>query len=453
VTGYLPAEDKFTVRFSSGQQAKMYRIHLHFPAENPVTFAARVGKAHETRRTYEASMRYSLYVDSMPTDEIQPLDTEQVNRILLLAVNTKKLKQNALDTTSLLNEVNIDFARTMNKVVFDASLQLPNSAALSQLEHLPSQTQAQPEAPYLAVVSVPFHDFPKHFSDFCFHSFYTKPEAISALVNINMECLKLETMNLFNTSINKGMRLEEFDQLQITTAAQLQSHLETKWTAALAHCIKSSLKEVGKGWFNLGERNREVYTFSKLKKFMMMINFYMQDSLRFMIMDSLAKYRALFEEHATFTVVTRATNDALVLKAGEPVPATHTVVHKVGDDEEHEGPHYAEPNYTPAVTPLPHNKFALFTVDLVVREGKITYTTNPNDYSKIVLGNFDKSLSLLHNIGQLEILVMEQLFWFGNESKVMSVQKHEPLGDGPFRVYRTHSAGGLPSNDSLQETL
>jgi hypothetical protein len=61
----------------------------------------------------------------MPTDNIQPLDTEQVNRVLVLALNTKKLKQNALDTTSLLNEVNIDYARTMNKIIFDVNLRDP----------------------------------------------------------------------------------------------------------------------------------------------------------------------------------------------------------------------------------------------------------------------------------------------------------------------------------------
>ena len=42
--------------------------------------------------------------------------------------------------------------------------------------------------------------------------------------------------------------------------------------------IKSSLRDVGKGWFNLKESNRELYDFSKLRRFLTMINFLMQAS-------------------------------------------------------------------------------------------------------------------------------------------------------------------------------
>ena len=40
--------------------------------------------------------------------------------------------------------------------------------------------------------------------------------------------------------------------------------------------IKSSLRDVGKGWFNLKESNRELYDFSKLRRFLTMVNFLMQ---------------------------------------------------------------------------------------------------------------------------------------------------------------------------------
>jgi hypothetical protein len=179
MTGYDAKEDKFVVRWSDGGTnglplfSKLHRIHLLFEVsvrtsdcttptirflfdhihlivwggsdfcmwicvaisasfvspnqtENPFLFARRVSLAHRLRREFECNIRYSLYIDSMPTDEIQPLDTEQVNRVLVLALNTRKLKQNALDTTSLLNEVNIDYARTMNKIIFDVNLRDPN---------------------------------------------------------------------------------------------------------------------------------------------------------------------------------------------------------------------------------------------------------------------------------------------------------------------------------------
>ena len=142
----------------------------------------------------------------MPTDELSPLDTEQVNRILVLALNTKKLKQNALDTTSLLSEVNIDYARTMNKIIFDLNLTRPAlahvSSALRVLESKEEALAKLREKP-CRIMPVPRHDFPKHFSDFCFNSFYTKGEAIKALVDVNEQCLKLTELSLFNTRISK----------------------------------------------------------------------------------------------------------------------------------------------------------------------------------------------------------------------------------------------------------
>ena len=54
--------------------------------------------------------------------------------------------------------------------------------------------------------------------------------------------------------------------------------------------IKSSLRDVGKGWFNLKESNRELYDFSKLKRLLTMVNFMMQDTMRFAVMDNLHRF-------------------------------------------------------------------------------------------------------------------------------------------------------------------
>jgi hypothetical protein len=44
--------------------------------------------------------------------------------------------------------------------------------------------------------------------------------------------------------------------------------LKENWLQCIKNGIKNNLKEVGKGWFNLAEKRREVYDISKLKKFM-----------------------------------------------------------------------------------------------------------------------------------------------------------------------------------------
>lgn len=70
----------------------MPRIGVCFKAEDPFVFAKRVGHAHSSRDRAQAALRYNLAVDCMPTEDIPPLSSEQINRMLGFALNTKKLK-------------------------------------------------------------------------------------------------------------------------------------------------------------------------------------------------------------------------------------------------------------------------------------------------------------------------------------------------------------------------
>jgi dynein heavy chain len=54
------------------------RINLCFAAEDPFVFARRHADAHAARRRAESLLRYNLYVDSMPMEDIPPLTSEQV---------------------------------------------------------------------------------------------------------------------------------------------------------------------------------------------------------------------------------------------------------------------------------------------------------------------------------------------------------------------------------------
>ena len=54
--------------------------------------------------------------------------------------------------------------------------------------------------------------------------------------------------------------------------ASTVTYLKESWTSALKSAVKSSLKEIGKGWFNLNETRTEVYAMSKLKRFLKMVS-------------------------------------------------------------------------------------------------------------------------------------------------------------------------------------
>jgi len=76
------------------------------------------------------------------------------------------------------------------------------------------------------------------------------------------------------------MRVEEFKQLQASRIAQVgHATGEQGWVGRLAKIIKEEFDGVGKGWFNIHETSKETYEFGKLKKFLTLVNFMMQDAV------------------------------------------------------------------------------------------------------------------------------------------------------------------------------
>lgn len=199
------------------------RINLCFSAEDPFVFAKRHAEAHASRSRAESLLRYNLYIDSMPMEDIPPLSTEQVNRMLGFALNSKKLKDKLLDTSQLIQEVNIEYARTMNKIAFDEGLKRGHSGCAAPLLALGETFPKSPprRAPPKGCVPVAEYDFPQQFSDFSFRTLLTKGEVISALGRVRVECAKVLKMRLFNTYYTKSLRLDEFEQGQMQNTDQV----------------------------------------------------------------------------------------------------------------------------------------------------------------------------------------------------------------------------------------
>ena len=196
----------------------MTRINLLFDSEDPRIFAQRVAKAHRDRMYADSQIRYNFILSFMPTDELQELDSEQINRI-----NSMALKSGVSSTqvvTSLMAEVNKNYARTMNKeilhkYIFSQSNDENIGKDLIQIElKFPEPSndlifksslaegvgnRLNKEVPMFAMIQIPTHDFPKKFSDFCFNSLYIKQEVIEAMVKIRTSCNDLiKNQRLFN---------------------------------------------------------------------------------------------------------------------------------------------------------------------------------------------------------------------------------------------------------------
>lgn len=308
----------------TGSVHHVYPIHVIFNVEDPELFANRVARAHTLRRQAEAAIRYNLYVDSMPVDESETLDSEQVARIKRLCHNTPAFLRSRPDVSSLFQEVHLEYSRTMNKIIFDANLRDPTQLSLrvglAPGFTLPEGTTSGGKGGNRVKRSwnrsmVPRHEFANHYSDFCFSSVFTRSEALLALIKVNTECLRLQTDKryLFVLSVPKAMRLDEFEQQQTSSIHQVANMLKDKWVASLKTAVVSSLQTAGKGWFNLQERSADVYSFSKLKRFMTLTSFMMQDSLRFLVQDSFAKFAAFIRRMCSYRVTINSTSQVRCL--------------------------------------------------------------------------------------------------------------------------------------------
>ena len=391
---------------SAEQEAMVLRINLCFSADDPFVFAKRVAAAHAAREHAVDRMRFNLFVDAMPTEELPPLEKERVNRMLALALNTERLKERHLNASSLLNEVNMEYGRTMSSIIFQGlaeSAEEDNQHSIFRTFTMPAPEEKRP-VPWSGVVEVPQHECLEQKQGFGFHTLLSKREIIGCLVKVRTECNKALTLQLYNTNFTKSIGVEEFEQTQAATLLTTIEYLKLTWSAALKNGVKASLKEVGKGWYNLNEKVSEVYAISKLKRLLRTVNFIMEDSVTFMAEDSLNAY-------ATF-VCNRAAFDVAIIS-----PAEVTVVPRGIDAAD-----------------LLRSTPPLFSLELFVQEPDeegggaacAAYRIAPQAYTDMVLSVFDKGANSVQDIAQLEKFVMEDLFW-SHTPMLQTVSAHEGL--------------------------
>ncbi|XP_053785531.1 dynein axonemal heavy chain 1 isoform X3 [Desmodus rotundus] len=368
------------------------RIQLLFCAEDPRVFTQRVVQANALRKNTEALLLYNLYVDCMPSEGQRLLNEQSLSRIKQWALSTPRMRKgpSVLEQLSTLSrEVNLDYERSMNKINFDHIV----SSKPDTFSYVTLPKKEEEKVPKQGLVSVPRYPFREQKEDFTFVSLLTRPEVITALSKVRAECNKVTTMSLFHSNLSKYSRLEEFEQIQSQTFSQVQMFLKDSWISTLKVAMRSSLRDMSKGWYNLYETNWEVYLMSKLRKLMELIKYMLQDTLRFLVQDSLTSF-SQFISDACCSVVD-CTDDMVW-----------------GED-------LINSPYRPRKNPL-------FIVDLVLDSSGVHYSTPLEQFETSLLNLFDKGILATHAVPQLEKLVMEDIFISG-DPLLESVGLREPL--------------------------
>lgn len=154
-------------------EAILPRIAVMFLGEDPFIFARRVATALQVRRNTNQGLMYNLFIDSMPVEGVPMLAPEQLNRVMTLALNTNRVRHKSIDTTGIIDELNFEYSRTMNRVVFDKELESGHQNEMMKgIVAPPLMTVAQRSQDSSS--NVPPHDWAQQYCLFNFNSFLTK---------------------------------------------------------------------------------------------------------------------------------------------------------------------------------------------------------------------------------------------------------------------------------------
>ncbi len=321
----------------------------------------------------------------MPTDEISTLDEEQIQRLIDLAINNQKLResQSYLPIDDFVDSVKQNYARTMNKIIFDKNMSMlpPKDQLLKFLALMPEEVV--PVVPELGVVRIPDYNYNEMKKQFLFNTYYTEPKIIDALLKVRDESLGKEKKKLFQLPMKKTVKLDEFEQIQLQSIDKLVTSLSDGWLKSVSLHIKTSLQNVGKGWLNINETNRDIYNMGKLKRFMTAIRFMMEDTLRFLMRDSFEEYSEFIRRSCNFIVETKSISE---VEAEEMY------------EEDADG--------MPAKQMIP-----LFNIELAYNNSEFFYKTDPDKFISTVVLLFDRAVKDMQKIPQVESMVLSNFFW------------------------------------------
>lgn len=107
-------------------------------------------------------------------------------------------------------------------------------------------------------------------------SLYVHSEVHEAMMSIASECDKASRSMLFSLKFTKTVSLEEFEAQQLHASHSLVNYLRDRWLENICQAVRISLRDIGKGWFDLRQSHHDIYDVMKLNRFMQLVRQRMQ---------------------------------------------------------------------------------------------------------------------------------------------------------------------------------
>ncbi|KAL8022251.1 putative AAA+ ATPase domain, dynein heavy chain region D6 P-loop domain-containing protein [Plasmopara halstedii] len=403
------------------------RLDICFKVEDPNNFADRYIAAQVARIQAQNLLRKSFYIDCMPSDNLHNLGDGSLTKITRLATAVFQRKNLRFpNTTHLALEIQRSYLRTMCAIVFDYHHENGRNKDIFQGFLTKDEQMLADVCPKVHVlllnkriIASPI-DYADQFISFSFQTFLTSREVLMALIKVSEECYRVLQLELFNVKPGRSVKLEEFQQRQQTLERTVLKIITDEWPNKVANIIKTSLANVGKGWYHLQETRQDTYEFSKLRSLLRRINFCMKDTLRSLTQHSLRQFHSFIEsatpEHVhiidakttylTYTDLNRTqhlSTPTSLFTVNLSVSTELYVINQCQIDA-------ARAN---SCSSNSENSSEANSDNAVERKmGKIfTFSTSISTFKTAVLDMFIKMLDNLRNIRQVEQMVMTKLFW------------------------------------------
>nr|CAI5840362.1 unnamed protein product [Callosobruchus analis] len=374
VTDYNFETKKWIVLTLDGLQRtfEVPRLYVMFKAEDPMNFAERVKAAIKLRYDSENLIRFEFFLDCMPLEATPPMAENLMNKITELTSNSIGGKRWIFGEyfQKLKEEVELNHKRAIAEMEFRNVFE---TATEYKYFNVP-QREPQRIQKKIETGMNRFQEVRKYYG---WYNIYVLPETYLAMSYVVGECLKMSQASLFTASYGtKYVTLEEFDALQTQATSIIMKQLRGSWLETLVFNIRMCLGDLGKGWFDINEKIFETYEISKLKRFMELVKFRMQHTLRLLVENSLQTYITLVE---TPCVPCLGVEDDFVW----------------GTDLVN--------------SPFVSKAAPIFILQLKMNEEGAYYSTQPELFKKVILRLFDEALRQTHQIKQVHPLLLANL--------------------------------------------
>ncbi|XP_018365084.1 PREDICTED: dynein heavy chain 1, axonemal-like [Trachymyrmex cornetzi] len=369
VTDYNNEQKLWTVLTLDGLKRKFLlpRIYIRFFGEDPRKFAKRVAAAVKQRQIAETSIRYHFYLDCMLVEGIPTLDEKQQEVIILLTTRKDFVKSESKHLFNLIDEVVLEYRRVMCDLMWRSLIweqpEMFNFISWNEINDI-----HELKIPEMGKFGTEMEDFTKTKNFFCWTILYVLPEIYEAMSCVIVECSNILNMNLFVSNYGKSMYLLEFESQQQQETNTVIKYLKEMWLERIIQSVRLCLRDIGKEWFDLEQKNHDEYNMMKLKRFMTLITYRMQDALRDLVKKSMALYLEILETPALCTL-----NVDENFVWGNDLINTH---------------------FKSSVNPI-------FIIDIAMNDKTAYYLTDLESFVEIIIAILDNSLRQCQQIGKV----------------------------------------------------